>query len=70
MLNEHEKIIVPNEPKEVTEIKNKIIDSFKDLEFVEKTHQYFIGKTELPSVSHVDCMPVYDSFCQACIAGK
>ena len=53
MLNEHEKIIVPNEPKEVTEIRNKIIDSFKDLKFVEKTHQYFIGKTELPSVSHV-----------------
>ena len=46
-------IVVPNEPKEVTEIRNKILDEFKDLVFDEEPHKYYIGDKELPSVSHV-----------------
>lgn len=46
-------IEVPNEPREVTEIRNKILNEFKDLQFEEGPHKYFIGKTELPSVSQV-----------------
>ena len=49
---------IPGEPTEVTEIRRKILEKFKDLEFVEKTHQYFLpqedgSKIELESVSHV-----------------
>lgn len=44
-------------PNEITETRNLITDSFKDLEFVEETHKYFIPngkkKEELPSVSSV-----------------
>lgn len=47
------KIIVPNEPSEVTEIRNRILEEFKDLVFEEEPHKYFIGGKELPSVSHV-----------------
>ena len=46
-------IEVPNEPREVAEIRNKILNEFKDLQFEEGPHKYFIGKTELPSVSQV-----------------
>lgn len=48
---------IEGEPIEVTEIRNKILEKFKDLEFIEKTHQYFLpqqdgSKIELSSVSH------------------
>jgi hypothetical protein len=44
------------EPIEVTEGRKKILDSFKDIEFIEDTHQYFLPqkdgtKKELTSVS-------------------
>lgn len=41
------------EPKEVTEIRNKILDTFKDLVFVEEGHKYYLNGVSLPSVSHV-----------------
>lgn len=49
---------IDGEPEEVTEIRGKILERFKDLEFIEKSHQYFIPqedgtKLELESVSHV-----------------
>lgn len=49
---------IEGEPQEVTEIRSKILNKFKDLEFIEKTHQYFLpqadgSKLELQSVSHV-----------------
>ena len=47
------KIVVPNEPSEVTEIRNKILNEFNDLVFEEGPHKYFIGDIELPSVSQV-----------------
>lgn len=34
------------EPVEVTEGRQKILDSFKDIEFVEETHQYFLPKPD------------------------
>lgn len=45
------------EPTEITEMRNKIKDSFKDLEFQEGPHKYYRHMTdgsliELPSVSH------------------
>lgn len=44
------------EPKEVTEIRENIINTFSKLEFVEDVHKYFLpqddgSKVELPSVS-------------------
>ena len=48
-----EKILIKNEPKEVTEIREKILNSFKDLIFVEEGHKYFLHGKELQSVSHV-----------------
>ncbi len=53
MAKKTSKIVVPNEPSEVTEIRNKILDEFKDLVFEEGPHKYFIGDVELPSVSQV-----------------
>ena len=53
MAKKTKKIIVPNEPEEVTEIRNKILDEFKDLKFEEGPHKYYIGEKELPSVSQV-----------------
>lgn len=45
------------EPIEVTKMREHILDSFKNLEFIEEGHKYFIhnedGTTELPSVSNV-----------------
>ena len=45
------------EPKEVGETRNLIIESFKDLEFIEEVHKYFLpkgkSKIELPSVSSI-----------------
>ena len=47
------KIVVPNEPPEVTEIRNKILSEFNDLVFIEEGHKYYLNGKELPSVSHV-----------------
>ena len=47
------KIIVKGEPKEVTEIRNKILNEFKDLQFIEDGHKYYLNGTQLPSVSEV-----------------
>lgn len=46
------------EPKEVKEVRKLITNAFKQLEFVEGVHKYYIpdghgGKTELPAVSTV-----------------
>jgi hypothetical protein len=46
-------IVVPGEPKEVTEIRKHILHAFGDLEFVEEGHKYFLHGEELPSVSSV-----------------
>lgn len=48
-----EQIIVPNEPKEVTEIRNKILQTFNELVFIEDGHKYFLNGEELISVSNV-----------------
>ena len=47
------KIIVNGEPKEVTDIRNKILNEFKDLTFIEEGHKYFLNGEQLPSVSEV-----------------
>ena len=53
MAKKANKIVVPNEPAEVTEIRDKILTEFKDLKFDEEPHKYYLNGTELPSVSHV-----------------
>ena len=53
MTKKTSKIVVPNEPSEVTEIRNKILTEFKDLVFEEEPHKYYLNGVELPSVSHV-----------------
>lgn len=45
------KIVVENEPKKVTEIRNKILNTFNKLVFVDEGHKYFLGDKELCSVS-------------------
>ena len=47
------KIIVKGEPKEVTQIRNKILNEFKDLQFIEDGHKYYLNGIQLPSVSEV-----------------
>ena len=62
------KIIVEGEPKEVTEIRNKILKEFKDLQFIEEGHKYFLNGEQLPSVSEVThkfCAYPFDSEAQA-----
>lgn len=49
---------IEGEPQEVTDIREKILNQFNDLEFIESSHQYFLpqkdgSKLELQSVSHV-----------------
>jgi len=46
-------IIVEGEPKEVTEIRKKILSSFDGLEFVDEGHKYFLNGQELVSVSSI-----------------
>lgn len=46
-------LIVEGEPKEVTEIREKIINAFKDLEFFEEGHKYLLHGEDIPSVSAV-----------------
>ena len=41
------------EPLEVTKTRALITDTFEDLEFIEETHQYFVGEDELPPVSTI-----------------
>jgi hypothetical protein len=53
MAKKTSKIVVPNEPSEVTEIRNKILNEFNDLVFEEGPHKYYLNGVELPSVSHV-----------------
>ena len=48
-----ENIIVQGEPLEVTQTRSLILDTFKDLEFVEEGHKYYLHGRELPSVSAV-----------------
>ena len=62
------KLIVKGEPKEVTEIRNKILNEFKDLTFIEEGHKYFLNGQQLPSVSEVThkfCQYPFDSETQA-----
>lgn len=59
---------VENEPKEVTKIREKILEEFKDLEFIEEGHKYFLNGVQLPSVSEVThqfCAHPFDSEAQA-----
>ena len=68
-----DKILVPNEPSEVTEIRNKILTEFKDLTFIEKGHKYFLNGTQLPSVSEVThqfCAYPFDEQAQAIAYAK
>ena len=46
-------IKVKGEPKEVTEIRNKILSEFDGLVFIEEGHKYFLDGVQLPSVSEV-----------------
>lgn len=41
----------PKEPQIITDIRNYIIEKFKDLKFTPEDHKYFLNNTELPSVS-------------------
>lgn len=54
-----ENLVVNGEPKEVTDIRNKILTEFKDLTFIEEGHKYFLNGQQLPSVSEVT-----HGFCQ------
>lgn len=38
------KLKVKGEPKEVTEIRNKILETFNELVFVEDGHKYFLRR--------------------------
>ena len=63
-----ENILIDGEPKIVTEIRNKILNEFKDLEFIEDGHKYFLNGVQLPSVSeitHKFCQYPFDSKEQA-----
>jgi hypothetical protein len=47
------KIRVNGEPENVWKTRDLILDTFKDLQFVEEGHKYFLHGKELPSVSAV-----------------
>lgn len=49
-INEYD-IVIEGEPKEVTTARHKILDTFKDLIFVEEGHHYYLHGEEIPSVS-------------------
>ena len=53
MFENSNRIVVEGEPQIVTDIRNKILDSFSDLVFEEGPHKYYLNGVELPSVSHV-----------------
>lgn len=46
-------LIIEGEPIEVTEARHKILETFKDLIFVEEGHHYYLDGDEIPSVSSV-----------------
>lgn len=46
-------IKVDGEPKEVRDIRNKILKEFDGLTFIEDGHKYFLNGVQLPSVSEV-----------------
>ena len=48
-----ERLIVDGEPEVVTDIRNKILNEFKDLQFIEDGHKYFLHGQQLPSVSEI-----------------
>ena len=52
----NELIKIKGEPPEVTEIRNKILNSFNELKFVEEGHKYFLRGEELQSVSSITHM--------------
>ena len=57
-------IKIKNEPTEVTEIRHKILEEFKDLVFVEDGHKYFLNGETLPSVTtitHKFCQYPFDT---------
>lgn len=61
-------ISVDGEPKEVTDIRNRILEEFKDLTFIEEGHKYFLNGQQLPSVSEVThrfCAYPFDEKAQA-----
>lgn len=63
-----ELIKVDGEPKEVTDIRNKILNEFKDLVFIEEGHKYLLNGEFLPSVSEVThnfCAYPFDEKAQA-----
>jgi len=67
-MSSRKKIVVDGEPKEVTEIRNKILKEFKDLEFIEEGHKYILNGQRLPSVSEVThqfCQYPFDTEAQA-----
>lgn len=62
------KLTIEGEPKEVTKIRDKIIKEFKDLQFIEEGHKYFLNGVQLPSVSEVThqfCAYPFDAEAQA-----
>lgn len=61
-------IKIKGEPKEVREIRNKILGEFDGLVFVEEGHKYFLDGKQLPSVSEVThkfCQYPFDEGVQA-----
>lgn len=46
-------IHINGEPKEVYEIRKKILDSFGDLVFIDEGHKYYLNGVEIPSVTNV-----------------
>ena len=46
-------IVVQDEAQIVTETRQKILETFKDLVFIEEGHKYYLNGKELPSVSGV-----------------
>lgn len=47
------RIVVPGEPTIVTESRELILNTFKDLVFIEEGHKYYLNGRDLPSVSAV-----------------
>ena len=59
-----EDMLINGEPKEVTEIRKKILSEFKDLVFIEEGHKYYLNGKELPSVTtitHKFCENPFDT---------
>lgn len=48
-----EEIIVNGEPQIVTEIRKLVLETFKDLVFIEEGHKYYLHGKEIPSVSAI-----------------